>query len=115
MPFLPVPRVTAGWLAVLFCLAVPGHTRAQIDGVVLRVDPAGVGLGGFVQPGTWTPIRLTLENRASQPLRVACRWDLDDADGERVQARREASLTPQRTQAVWLYGVPPVKSTKLQW
>lgn len=79
--------------------------RAQVD---LTVNPEDIGLGGYVRPGGWTPIRFRLDYSGSSPLPVVCQWEFADADGERVQSTREVTLTPQRRQVVTVYAFAPV-------
>ncbi|MEE9212690.1 MAG: hypothetical protein V3U29_08560 [Phycisphaeraceae bacterium] len=101
-------------LVVSWAIAEPVH--AQADRVVLTIDPDRVGLGGLIRPGTWTPIRLTLANQSSRPRQVRCQWVLADIDGDLVVAERVVPLTPQTTQAVWLYAVPDVNvSDRAVW
>lgn len=102
-----------GWCwCLIAAVAVLGTVAegagAQVSQVGLEVAANFVGLDGVVRPGTWTPIRLSLENRSSETRPVVCRWVLNDYDGDRVVAQRRVTLNPQRTQHVWLYGVPPV-------
>ncbi|MFW6060551.1 MAG: hypothetical protein ACODAQ_10235 [Phycisphaeraceae bacterium] len=82
---------------------------AQLSGVELAVPRDFVGIGGRLRLGEWTPIRVTLTNRGSEPRAVICRWLLRDYDGDEVIAqRRVGALNPQADESVWLYGVPPV-------
>lgn len=78
----------------------------ETSGIQVTVEPQHLGLAGVVRPGSWTPLLVTLDNRSPKVRRVRCQWILPDADGDQVQAQRVVTLTPQRTQRVWLYGVP---------
>lgn len=90
---------------------------AQVGEVKLSIESDQIGLGGMVRPGTWTPIRLTLQNAFAEPVTVRCQWTLQDADDDVVLAQRTVTLSAQRTQSVWLYADPPLaQSTKSgQW
>lgn len=83
---------------------------AQVQGVLLDVQREYVGLADYARPGSWTPVRLTLENQASEPRQVVCRWLLEDADGDRVHAQRRVTLDALSTQYAWLYGPLPVRT-----
>ncbi|GAB4107950.1 MAG: hypothetical protein Kow00105_12730 [Phycisphaeraceae bacterium] len=96
---------------VLLLLLISGWVRptlGQIHDVVLEVDREHIGLGEYAKPGMWTPIFLTIDNRAAEPRRVICRWVLADGDGDRVHAERTVTLNAQSEQGVWLYGPLPV-------
>lgn len=92
-------------VALLGSLASP--LAAQTGGIVMRVDGDAVGLGGAVRPGSWTPLRVNLDNQGER-REVVVQWRLADVDGDQVLATRRAVANPGREQAVWLYGVPPV-------
>lgn len=95
------------WLPVLLLLTVAAvPARAQVELVELRVEPSNIGLSGRFRPGVWTPLLLTLTNRSAQSQQVRCEWIIPDSDGDRVQAHRTVTLSPQRTQKVWIYGCP---------
>ena len=88
-------------LLMLAWASVPA--QAQIELVEMRVEPASIGLGGRFRASTWTPMLLTLTNRSAQSQQVRCEWIVPDSDGDRVQAHRTVTLSPSRTQRVWLY------------
>jgi hypothetical protein len=92
----------------LFLLLVASTAQAQLDAIRLDVRPNDLGLDGYVRPGTWTPLRLTLDNPSPAPRRVLCQWVLTDSDGDTVLAETAATLSPQRRQSVWLYACPPL-------
>ncbi|MEX1017773.1 MAG: hypothetical protein WDZ31_13605 [Phycisphaeraceae bacterium] len=94
------------WLALLVAMLLAPSASAQVDDVTLEVEPTDVGLAGAVRPGAWTPLRLTLQNRAAEPREVICRWVVRDFDGDTVHAERSVTLSPNRTQRVWLYAAP---------
>ena len=98
--------------ACVACLSIltASAAFAQVSDVLLRVEREHVGLAGQARPGAWTPIRIELENRSSEPRRVVCRWLLQDADGDRVHAQRPITLDVQRNQSAWLYGPLPVNT-----
>ncbi len=97
-------RVAA--LAVFAWLSV-SVAQAQMDAVIVSVQPQDIGLAGAFRPGSWTAMRVTLDNRSSKPARrVMVEWSLPDIDGDIVQARRIATLRPQELQSLWLYAVP---------
>ncbi len=87
-----------------------GPLRAQISGVQMQVPQEMVGLGGYVRPGTWAPIRVTLNSPGDLNRPVLVQWRLSDHDGDQVIAERRATLNPNRDQHVWLYAVPPVNT-----
>ncbi|MFA9477461.1 hypothetical protein ACERK3_04045 [Phycisphaerales bacterium AB-hyl4] len=97
------------WNSVAWVLAVLLLTPmawSQVDTVTLQVEPGDVGLDGYVRPGVWTPLRLTLRNQSAEPREVICRWVVRDFDGDTVHVERRVTLTPERTQQVWLYAAP---------
>lgn len=103
------------WLAVLI-LSTPSLVQAQMHDVRLVIDPHQVGLQGIVQPGTWTPLRVTLHNEAAQPRQVVCQWMLPDADGDMIYAQRRVTLSPQQTHDAWLYAAPSIATNiKTTW
>jgi len=95
--------VIAGLLVVL--LAAP--LRAQVSDVVVEVLGDGVGVGGHVQAGAWTPLQLRMTNQSSQLRSVVARWIVQDEDGDAVFAERVAPLNPAVTQKLWLYAPVP--------
>ena len=50
---------------------------------------ADLGIEGAVRPGTWTPLRLQVNNRTSELRYAAVEWLVKDVDGDVVIARRE--------------------------
>jgi hypothetical protein len=84
---------------------------AQLDDVQLDIQRENLGLGGVVQRGVWTPVRLDLTNNAAENIEVHARWLLTDADGDEVIAQRSnVTLQPQRQLGVWLYATPPMST-----
>ncbi len=72
------------------------------------VLPENVGLGGVLRGGEWTPMKLTLRNATAAPRQLRCEWLVDDIDGDTVSAHRRVTISPNRTQEVWLYAALPV-------
>lgn len=95
------------FIATIFLLW-PAAARGQVADVSLSIEPDAVGVGGVVQPGRWTPMRLEMTNRSSQLRPVVARWILSDEDGDEVLAERTAPLNPGVTQRVWLYAPVPM-------
>ncbi|MBB6431163.1 hypothetical protein [Algisphaera agarilytica] len=94
---------------VLGCWLIAGAALAQLDEVRLDIEQGYLGLDGYVRPGTWTPIRLSVDNLAADDRDVIFRWEHRDEDGDRVSAERLATLTRQRDdQPVWLYAAVPM-------
>ena len=88
----------------------------QTDPVELIVDRAGVGLGGIARTGTWTPAKMQLRNNSASPRAVICQWEMDDPDGDVVRMQRAATLSPGRSQDVWVYAQPPMGARlDLKW
>lgn len=86
-----------------------GAAGAQLDEVRLDIEQGYLGLDGYVRPGTWTPLRLSVDNLAADDRDVIFRWEHPDEDGDRVWAQRKATLTRQRDdQPVWLYAAIPM-------
>ncbi|MGB0767741.1 MAG: hypothetical protein ACPGYV_08515 [Phycisphaeraceae bacterium] len=84
---------------------------AQLVSVEIDIQRDFLGLGGIVQRGTWTPVRVDLTNTSAENVEVHCRWLLTDEDGDTlVSERSNITLQPQRTQRVWLYAVPPMST-----
>ena len=99
------------WLLVPALLSgLSDRAMGQVEDVRLQVDRDFIGIGGLVRPGTWTPMRLTLQSLAADNRAVYCRWLLKDHDGDQIIARRLVTLNPNRDQYVWLYAVPPVNT-----
>ncbi|MEX0744373.1 MAG: hypothetical protein WD118_02120, partial [Phycisphaeraceae bacterium] len=106
--------ISLTWL-LAWLLLTPG-AWAQVDTVSLAVESGDVGMDGVVRPGSWTPLRLTLRNQAAEPREVVCRWVVQDFDGDAVYMQRRVTLTPERTQRVWLYAAPAATgSTRDPW
>lgn len=95
-------------LAVVATLACNRAAVAQLDQVAVDYRSEDVGLAGYVRPGTWAPMRLTLDNPSGEPRRVICRWTVPDSDGDQVLCDRLVTLTPARRQTVWLYAPAPI-------
>jgi len=92
---------------LLMTLALPG--AAQLTGVELDIKREFLGVGGVVQRGFWTPVRVDLINNGAENIDIDCRWLLTDDDGDELVAeRKQITLTPQRPQSVWLYANPPM-------
>ncbi len=98
-------------LAAMACLlGVTSPTLAQIELVEMRIDARHFGIAGAARYGSWTPLLLTLDNRSALPQQVRCEWIVPDMDGDLAQSSRTITLTPQRTQQVWLYACLPISS-----
>ncbi len=97
-------------LTVCLLLFAASPAISQVDNVLLELPREHLGLAGQSRLGAWTPIRITLENRSSEPRQVLCRWLLNDADGDRVMAQRRVTLDALATHDAWLYGPLPVKA-----
>ena len=100
---LPVVGVAttpaAGW----------GSAHAQQSELRIDIEQGFAGLDGYIRPGTWTPIRLSVDNLAADDRDVTFSWEITDQDGDRVIAQRRATLTRQREdQPVWLYAPVPI-------
>jgi len=93
---------------VLLCFA--SVIWAQESPVQMVVDPAYTGIGGIVRPGSWTPMRLIIDNTNGPTRQVIVGWSLKDMDQDTVFAQRKTTLTAGRTQNVWLYAVPPLQT-----
>ncbi len=93
----------------LLLLTLSSTAMGQVSGVQLSVPKEQLGLEGFARVGTWTPIRLSLENQGAEPRQVVCRWLLKDADGDRVHAERRITLDALSKQDAWLYGPLPIR------
>lgn len=90
----------------------PRSARAQVDDLLLSLEQGDIGLGGWVRPGDWAVLRLTLENRSAKDRAVVCEWLSSDIDGDQVRARRTATLAPQRQQGLWLYAPAAVRTNE---
>ncbi|MEX2216751.1 MAG: hypothetical protein WD768_21735, partial [Phycisphaeraceae bacterium] len=102
-------------LACVFAAIALSFTAAALaqDGsVLIEVQrEEDIGLEGFVRPGTWAPMRLTIRNNKPSIRRVAVDWLAPDVDGDQVIARRyPVTLNPNDQQVVRLYGMPAFNS-----
>lgn len=109
------PRVFL-WIALL---ALPGlgaalPVAAQIDRVGLSVEPGFVGLSGYVRPGGWVPLRVSIDNPTADDLDLLCRWVVTDEDGDLVAAQRRVAVNAQRTEHAWLYAPVPYGTSPSQ-
>lgn len=109
------------WLIMLLLILLPGSvltgpTLAQVNDVMLQLEPGDVGLNGLAMAGQWTPMRLTLNNQSADVVAVECRWVLNDLDGDRIIAERSVTLNPLTPTVVWLYApIPTTQSTSENW
>lgn len=104
MPRVRIALCLSVWTAILLA----GSAAAQLNEVTLTVTPQGVGIAGNLRPGTWAPMRVEVDNPATNNRVVFCRWLLADADGDTVIAQRRVTLNAQRKESIWLYGNPPM-------
>jgi len=89
---------------------------AQVADVQLGLESGDIGLEGFVQPGLWTPMRLSLINQSAEVRNITARWIVADEDGDLVLAQRTAALNPGIMQQLWLYAdVPMTQREGLPW
>jgi hypothetical protein len=103
-------RVLFALFALGVLLAGP-CVQAQQAGVQIDIQREHLGLGGIVQRGVWTPVRVDLTNNGAENVEVHCRWLLTDEDGdELITQRSNITLQPLRTQGVWLYATPPMST-----
>lgn len=112
--YLTLPGLVRA-LALLFVgatLCITGPVAlAQQSQIELDIQSDYLGIGGVVQRGTWTPVRMDLTNTSAEVVEVNCRWILSDDDGDELIAeRRNISLNPQRPTGVWLYANPPMST-----
>ena len=98
-------------------LCLGSVTWAQSSPIQLILDPAAVGFQGIVRPGSWTPMRITIDNTAGSTRQVIVSWELQDMDKDQLFAQRKTTLTAGRIQNLWLYAVPPLqtKSSDIWW
>eukprot|EP00752_Nemacystus_decipiens_P016830 g15062.t1 len=95
------------------CTAQP--TQAQQSGVEIDIQREFLGLGGIVQRGVWTPVRMDLTNTGAENVEIHCRWVLSDEDGdELISERPNITLQPLRKLGVWLYATPPMSTRSNQ-
>lgn len=112
MPGFPMSTTVLRLLFGLFCISLlimslPAAAQQNDVEIVIRE----LGLGGIVQRGTWTPVRMDLTYNGAQDIEVHCRWLLTDEDGDEVIAQRSnITLQPSRTKGVWLYATPPMST-----
>lgn len=96
-------------LCLLALLLPTGRADAQLAGVEMDIQREFLGLGGVVQRGVWTPVRMDLLNTGAENVTVTCRWLLSDEDGDELVAERtDITLIPAQPQGVWLYATPPM-------
>ncbi|MEM6757115.1 MAG: hypothetical protein AAF586_08105, partial [Planctomycetota bacterium] len=99
--------------SVLFFLLLVGGLHAaaasaQQTELRLRIEPGFSGLDGTIRPGSWTPIRLSVDHLAADDRDVRFQWEHRDEDGDLVIAERLVTVARQRDdQPVWLYAAPP--------
>jgi len=94
-----------------FALLTPASAHAQLAGVQIDIQRDNLGLGGIVQRGVWTPVRVDLTNNGAENVEIHARWLLTDEDGDELIAQRDnITLQPQRTLGVWLYATPPMST-----
>lgn len=103
-------RVLFALFALGVLLAGP-FVQAQQTGVQIDIQREHLGLGGIIQRGVWTPVRVDLTNNGAENVEVHCRWLLTDEDGDELIAQRSnITLQPLRPQGVWLYATPPMST-----
>ena len=96
--------IVVSWVLCLLATSAP----AQVDSLRFDIEQGFVGLDRYIRPGDWTAIRLNVDNLSADDREVVFRWELQDDDGDRVLAQRQATLTRQREdQLVWLYAPTP--------
>lgn len=89
--------------------------QAQQAGVEIDIQREYLGLGGIVQRGVWTPVRMDLTNTGAENVEVDCRWLLSDEDGDEVISERSnITLQPLRKLGVWLYATPAMTTRPSQ-
>lgn len=110
----PVIRSTSAivvWArALALTIAFVFAASAQAQVTIQKLTNDDIGLNGYVRPGGWTPLRLTLDNQASAAISVICKWEFSDADGEQVFAERRVTLSPNARQSVTLYAQVPANT-----
>ena len=105
---IPFMRAVTGVFPLLIwvLMLMIGPTRpvlGQVEDVGLSFEPGDVGWQSQTRRGSWSPLRLRLDNRSAQPRRVRCAWVVPDYGGDRAYLERTVTLSPHREQAVWLY------------
>ncbi|MEM1098852.1 MAG: hypothetical protein AAGH92_08680 [Planctomycetota bacterium] len=98
------------WGVVVWTFWVAGAGLAQLDRLSLSVAPEDIGVGGYVRPGQWTPMRVTLDNPSADDVEVTLTWPVRDADGDIAEAQRTAVINAQRTEQMWLYAPLPMNA-----
>lgn len=106
-------RESLAWSGVILALwvalwALPA--AAQLDRLTLRVNPEDVGLGGYVRPGDWMPMRVSIDNPTADDVELTLTWPMRDADGDVAEAQRTAVINAQRTEQMWLYAPLPLNA-----
>lgn len=94
--------VVFGALAFTFV----GNRPAQAQEIQLQVTRNDLGVNGVFRAGSWTPLRVTVNNGSKLDRRVIVEWELMDVDGDLVQMQREMTLSPNFVSSTWLYGQP---------
>lgn len=105
-------RVIPTLLAAMVISAAPFVGAALGDDVIMSVPSGFVGLSGVVRPGTWTPMRVEIDNQGADTREVRVQWIIPDVDGDQVVAQRRLPLTPRRSHATWLYAVPTMSTVE---
>ncbi len=95
-------------LVMLTAVAVWPQSSRQ----TLSVDTKDVGVSGFVRPGQWTPLRVTVDNPSIDDLELRFTWSVRDADGDEVAAQRTAVINAQRRERLWLYAPIPMSASR---
>ncbi|MEM9347066.1 MAG: hypothetical protein AAGB26_10660 [Planctomycetota bacterium] len=98
-------------LALVGVLLLGSQAYAQQADIEIVIQRENLGLGGIVQRGVWTPVRMDLTNTGAEDVQVHCRWLLTDEDGDQLIAERSnVTLQPVRPLNVWLYATPPMST-----
>lgn len=81
-----------------------------VAGINVTVDQ--VGIANHLRPGSWTPIRLVLDNPSLQNRRLRLTAAINDEDGDEMHLIRESvSLAAGQTGLeLWLIARPPVSA-----
>jgi hypothetical protein len=109
MPGYPWKVRSVCLLAAAILLAA-GPVHAQDSGVTVKAMPMDVGLCGSVRPGSFVPMRVTLENTTGRPRQVRCEWIVPDSDGDSVWFTRHFILGPNSKRQGWLYAALPMNT-----
>ncbi len=104
-------------LCAALTFALNAAAQPADTGVTLTVPPGGLGLDGVIRPGSWMPLRLSLDNASAEDRDIVLSWVHHDSDGDRVAATRRVTLTRQRPgQRAWLYAAAPMTtSAQTRW